>query len=262
MAYAARVNLIALQLDIAWENKAVNFERARRLLTDAAPEKDSLVVLPEMFATGFTMNTGAMAEAYGGETEQFLARLARESGIWLIAGAAMRGRDGQVRNKALVFSPAGELIAYYAKMRPFSPGGEADHYVAGERAVTFRWNDCTVSLFVCYDLRFPEIFREAAAAQRPELFAVIANWPVKRIQHWVRLLQARAIENQAYVVGVNRAGNDPFYAYGGRSLIIDPQGEILADAGEREGFIQAKLDLANLRKYREGLPFLADLRWK
>ena len=100
----------------------------------------------------------------------------------------------------------------------------------------------------------------AAAAHRPELFAVIANWPQKRIQHWIRLLQARAIENQACVVGVNRIGNDPYYAYGGHSLIIDPLGEILADAGTREGLIQAKLDLANLRKYREGLPFLADMR--
>jgi predicted amidohydrolase len=260
LAYAARVNVIALQLDIAWENKQVNFEKVRRLLTDAAPAKDSFVVLPEMFATGFTMNTEAMAETYGDETEQFLARTAKEFGVFLLAGAALRGRDGKARNKALAFSPAGELIAFYAKMRPFTPGGEADHYVAGERAVAFRWNACTVSPFVCYDLRFPEIFREAAAAHRPELFAVIANWPVKRILHWVRLLQARAIENQAYVVGVNRAGNDPFYAYGGRSLFVDPQGEILADAGEREGFIQAKLDLPNLRKYREGLPFLADLR--
>jgi len=254
------VNVVAFQLDIAWENKAANFEKVRRRLTDARPEKDSLVVLPEMFATGFTMNTGAMAETYGGETEQFLARAAKESGVFLLAGAAMRGRDGKVRNKALVFSPAGELIAFYAKMQPFTLGGEAQHYVAGERPAVFRCGDCVVSPFICYDLRFPEIFRQATAAHRPELFVVIANWPEKRIQHWIRLLQARAIENQAYVVGVNRIGNDPYYTYGGRSLIIDPQGEILADAGSRERSIQAKLDLANVRKYREGLPFLADLR--
>ena len=259
VSYDAPVNVIAIQFDITWENKPAKFEKVRRILTDAAPAKDSLVVLPEMFATGFTMNTETMAEAYGGETEQFLARTAKEFGVFLLAGAAMRGRDGKVRNKALVFSPAGELMAYYAKMKPFTLGGEADHYAAGERPVVFKWGDCSVSPFVCYDLRFPEIFREAAAAHRPELFAVIANWPVKRILHWVRLLQARAIENQAYVVGVNRAGNDPFYAYGGRSLIVDPQGEILADAGEGECFIQAKLDLANLHKYRDGLPFLADL---
>lgn len=254
------MNVIALQLDIAWENKPTNFEKVRRLLTQAVPEKDSLVVLPEMFATGFSMNVNPIAEPYGGQTEQFLSSVAKEYGVWLIAGAAMRGRDGKARNKALVFSPAGKLIAYYAKMHPFTPGGEAEHYTAGDHPVAFTWGDCMVSPFVCYDLRFPEIFREAVAAHRPEVLAVIANWPEKRIQHWVRLLQARAIENQAYVVGVNRVGSDPYYTYPGRSLIVDPQGEILADAGEREAFIQAKLDLANLRNYREGLPFLADLQ--
>ena len=253
------MNVIALQYDIAWENKPVNFVKVRRLLTEAAPARDSLVVLPEMFATGFSMNVDAIAEASGGSTEQFLAAAAREFGVCLVAGAAMRGHDGRARNKALVFSPAGELIAFYAKMRLFTPGGESEHYVAGQQPVAFRWGDWTISPFICYDLRFPEVFREAVAAYRPELFTVIANFPAKRIQHWVRLLQARAIENQAYVIGVNRLGNDPYYAYGGRSVIIDPQGEILAGAGDREGCIRADLDLAAVRKYREGLPFLADM---
>lgn len=253
------MKVFAVQFDIAWENKAANFTSVRRLLAAARPERDTLVALPEMFATGFSMNP-AMAESYGGETEQFLAEIAREFAVFIVAGAPMRGRDGRARNKALVFSPAGKLIAFYAKMHPFSPGGEAGHYVAGERPVAFAWSDCTVSPFICYDLRFPEIFRAAAAAHRPELFVVIANFPGKRIQHWVRLLQARAIENQAYVLGVNRVGNDPYYLYPGRSLIIDPQGDIMADAGETEAVIHADLDLPNLNKYRTGLPFLADMR--
>lgn len=251
--------VIALQLDIAWENKPANFAKVRKLLTEAAPAKASLVVLPEMFATGFGMNTDVIAEAYGGPTEQFLADTAREFGVCLLAGAAMRGQDGQARNKALVFSPTGKLLALYAKMRLFTPGGEAEHYTAGQHPVTFRWGDWTVSPFICYDLRFPEVFREAAGTHRPELFAVIANFPEKRVQHWVRLLQARAIENQAYVVGANRVGSDPYYTYSGRSVIIDPQGEILADAGNCEGCVSAQLDLAGLRRYREGLPFLADM---
>jgi len=254
------MNVVALQFDIIWEKKRLNFEKVRRLITEAAPPKDALVVLPEMFATGFSMNADAIAEPYGGEMEQFLAKTAKEFAICLMAGAAMRGRDGRARNKALVFSPAGELIAFYAKMKPFTPGGEADHYVAGEHPIVFAWDDCAISPFICYDLRFPEIFREAVAAHRPELFAVIANFPEKRIGHWVTLLQARAIENQAYVVGVNRIGKDPDYTYGGRSLIANPQGEIVADAGAREGFISAQMDLAGLRKYREGLRFLADLK--
>ena len=254
------MNVLALQHEIAWEDKPVNFARVRKLLSEAAPARNSLVALPEMFATGFSMNADAIAEEYGGSTEQFLAGMAAEFGVCLIAGAAMLGRDGRPRNKALAFSPAGELLSFYTKMQPFTPGGESEHYQAGRTPVAFRWGDCTISLFICYDLRFPELFRAAAAAHRPELFVLIANWPEKRIHHWVRLLQARAIENQAYVLGVNRLGRDPYYNYAGRSLIIDPQGEILADAGDREGGVSAGLDLAALRSYRKGLPFLDDMR--
>lgn len=254
------MNVIAIPFDIAWEDKEANFDRVRRLLSAAAPKKDSLVLLPEMFATGFSMNADAIAEPYCGPTEQFLASTAKEFGVCLVAGAAMRGRDGRARNKALVFSPQGELLAYYAKMRPFTLGGESARYAAGERAIVFRWFDWTISPFVCYDLRFPEVFRQAAAAHQPHLFAVIANWPVQRIHHWVRLLQARAIENQAYVVGVNRVGSDPQLRYTGRSVIVDQHGEIFADAGDRECCLSTELDLAALLEYRRGLPFLADMR--
>jgi omega-amidase len=254
------MNVVAVQFDIAWENKPANFAKVRGLVKEAAPEKGSLVVLPEMFATGFSMNVDKIAEPCGAETEQFLAGTAKEFGVYLTGGVAMRGSDGRARNQALVFSPAGERLAVYAKMRPFAPGGEAQHYAAGERPATFTWNDCTVAPFICYDLRFPEIFRQATAAHRPEVFLVIASWPEKRVLHWVRLLQARAIENQAFVIGVNRIGTDPYYTYPGRSIIVDYQGEILADAESREGCVCARLDVPNLRKYRQGLPFLDDLR--
>lgn len=255
----AAPQVVLIQPDIAWEDKPANFQTVRRLLHGAAPQPGSLIVLPEMFATGFSMSTAAIAEDYGGLTEQFLAGLAREYRCWVLGGAAMRGRDGRARNKALAFSPEGSLAGFYAKMRPFTPGGEGAHYVPGEKPALFRCGQFNVSPFVCYDLRFPELFRDAAARWQPELFAVIANWPEKRILHWVRLLQARAIENQAYVVGVNRIGADPYYAYAGRSLVVDPQGEMLADAGEGEGFVSVSLDLEHLQKYRQGLPFLADL---
>ena len=117
-----------------------------------------------------------------------------------------------------------------------------------------------VSPFVCYDLRFPELFRAAAAEHKSELFVVLANWPDARIHHWTRLLQARAIENQAYVVGVNRIGADPNCSYAGHSLIIDPHGNILAAAGGREGAISERLDLVSLRAYRQAWPFLSDLK--
>lgn len=254
------MNVVALQLDIAWENKRANFKKVRRLMTEASPAPNSLVALPEMFATGFSMNTAAVAEEYGGETEQFLAEIAREFSIHVVAGAVLRGRDGRARNKALIFSPDGKLAGFYAKMRLFTPGGEGAQLAAGERPTAVLLGEATVSPFVCYDLRFPELFRQVAAARQPELYVVVASWPEKRILHWVRLLQARAIENQAYVIGVNRVGADPFYNYKGRSIIVDYNGDILADAGETEGAIQASLDLPSLRKYRTGLPFLEDLK--
>jgi predicted amidohydrolase len=254
------MKIIGLQTDIVWENKQANFENVQRTLLASSVQKGDLVVLPEMFATGFSMNTAVTAEPYGGKTEQFLSRLAKQYEVFLIAGAAMQGRQPLPRNKALILGPDGALLGFYAKMRPFTPGGENRHYLPGSHHSVFRWGECNVSPFICYDLRFPELFRSAAAAHRPELFVVIANWPEKRVLHWVRLLQARAIENQAYVVGVNRVGTDPFYRYTGRSLIVDYNGEILADAAEKEGYIQASLDLEQLSKYRQGLPFLQDLK--
>jgi len=254
------MKIVGLQIDISWENKPANFEKVRRALSQSTLEKDSLVVLPELFATGFSMNVATVVEAYGGETEQFLSKLAKEFGIYLIGGAAMQRGQGRPQNKALAFGPAGQLLGFYTKMRPFSPGGENNHYAAGDQPMAFRWGQCTVAPFICYDLRFPELFRQVASTHRPELFVVIANWPEKRSLHWVRLLQARAIENQAYVVGVNRVGTDPFYVYNGRSLIVDYNGEIIADAGQGEGCVQASLALDDLLKYRQGLPFLQDLK--
>jgi omega-amidase len=255
------MNVLAVQFDIAWENKQENFGRVRRMLEEAKPEAGSLVVLPEMFATGFSMNAERIAEQYGGETEQFLAATARQFDVYLVGGAAMRGRDGGARNKALVFSSDGELLAFYAKMRTFTPGDETRHYIAGTRPTVFDWHQAKVAPFICYDLRFPEIFRGATAAHQPELFLVLANWPEKRAHHWSAMLQARAIENQAYVVAVNRIGQDPFQHYVGQSMIINPQGEIVVNAGSGEGIIRAALDLAALKEYRQKFPFLADMNF-
>lgn len=254
------MNVIALQFDIAWENKPANFAKVRSLLRAASPEPGSLVALPEMFATGFSMNAPVIAEAAGGETEQFLQELAREFRCIILGGIATREPDGLARNSALVVSAHGDLLCTYHKMRPFSPGEEDRHYTAGTRPAVFHWNGARVSPFICYDLRFPELFRAAVKTDQPELFVVIASFPAKRSAHWTRLLQARAIENQAFVMGVNRIGSDPFYQYNGHSLIIDPQGDILADAGETEAVMQGELDLTNLHKYRTSLPFLKDLR--
>ena len=253
------MNVACVQFDIAWENKAANYARVRSLLDAAAIPPGSLVLLPEMFATGFSMDVAAIAEEQGGATEQFLATTARELSVFLLGGVVTRGQGGRGRNECVVFSPEGKLLARYCKMQPFTLGGETACYEAGDAPVLFQCGEISVAPFICYDLRFPELAR-AVAARRPHLITYIANWPNARLHHWTRLLQARAIENQCYVAGVNRVGNDPRFQHSGRTMIVDPHGEILADAGNREAVIQAAVDVVGLAEYRRLFPALADMR--
>jgi predicted amidohydrolase len=253
------MQIVCLQLDSVWEDKAANHAKVRRLLAATPPEPNALVLLPEMFATGFSMNIAKISESATHESETFLAQAAREFGIFLMGGIVTTAPDGRGRNEAVVFAPNGAQIARYHKLHPFSFGGETRCYAAGDCLASFAWSEFQVAPFICYDLRFPEIFR-AAVRQGAQLYTVIANWPTARVEHWITLLRARAIENQAYVAGVNRCGNDPSLAYPGRSLIIDPRGDILADGGSEECAISADVDLKSLIDYRNSFPALADMR--
>lgn len=253
------MKLYCCQTDIVWEDREANFGRVKALLARAKLPQGSLAALPELFATGFTMNVGPLAEGKESATTAFLAQCAREFGLYLLGGMIGAGPDGRGWNQSVLMSPAGKELARYTKIQPFTLGGESDSYEAGKQVVTLEVEGFVLAPFICYDLRFPEIFRQAAG-RGAEVMVVIANWPVKRIGHWVTLLQARAIENQCYVAGVNRCGTDPTLTYNGRSLIVGPSGEILAEAGDQEQIIGAELDLAALRSLRQGLPFLKDMR--
>ena len=249
------------QLDIAWENKPENFRKVRAMLERTRPERGSMVVLPEMFSTGFSMNVSGIAERHAPGAEQFLHDVAREFGVFVVGGLVNKAVDGKGLNEAVVMSPEGQELTRYAKIHPFTFGGELEHYSRGTEIEQFEWNDLKVTPFICYDLRFPEVFR-TAVKHGAEMFVVIANWPNKREQHWVTLLQARAIENLAYVVGVNRSGSDPKLVYPGRTMIIDPHGNILADAGLNEGMISAEIDADVVRNWRRDFPALNDIHWR
>ena len=258
------MQLACCQFDIAWEDKPANYRRVTDLVRAAKLAPGTLLLLPEMFATGFSMNADALAEPPDGPTVKFLSELASANKLHVIGGVAIAvpKRGGRPCNEAVVVDPAGKVAARYQKVYPFSPGTENQHYAAGAEPIVFDWSGCRVAPTVCYDLRFPELFRRAMArsGRAVELMTNIANWPVARIEHWSALLRARAIENQAYVAGCNRVGKDPVLSYTGRSQIIDPSGNVLADAGDQETIIRASLDLANLRTYRQKLPFLSDMR--
>jgi predicted amidohydrolase len=253
------MKLIGVQLDIVWENKAATFDRVRRLLDAHKPQPGALLVLPEMFSTGFSMNVAGIDEGTDRPAETFLRALARKFNLYTLGGVVNVGADGRGRNQALAFAPDGRELARYDKIHPFTLGEEGKHYTGGEAIQLFNWEGISVSPFVCYDLRFPEVFR-IAARRKVQLLAVIANWPYPRESHWVTLLQARAIENQAYVIGVNRCGKDPKYTYFGRSQIIDPHGQILADAGNNEGLITADIDPQVVETWRRDFPALADMK--
>lgn len=253
------MKIFCVQCDIVWENQPANYARVRELLAAEIFPAGSLVLLPEMFSTGFSMKVASVAEDSPSATEEFLAQTARELGVFILGGLVTRRADGRGRNQAVAFSPAGKEVARYNKIQTFTLGGESQHYAAGKEIVTFSWQNFVVAPFICYDLRFPELFRRAVR-QGAQLFVVIANWPAPRIHHWTALLQARAIENQAYVVGLNRCGTDPKQTYSGRSMIIGPRGEILAAAGDGERVISAEVDLAALLAYRVEFPALQDMR--
>ena len=253
------MKIYCVQHDIAWEKRRANFARVEALLAAARPEAGSLVLLPEMFASGFSLNVPAIREGRERDTEKFLAATAKKHNIHLLGGLVTTKTNGKGSNQCVVFSPEGREVARYTKLQPFTPGGESGAYDPGRAPVLFTWEGFKVAPFICYDLRFPEHFRDATA-RGAQLITVIANWPVARIGHWVALLQARAIENQAYVAGVNRCGTDPKLSYNGRSLIISPKGDILADAGNGESVISADVRLDELIAYRRDLRFLDDMR--
>lgn len=253
------MKLYCMQLDIVWENKPANHAKVRRMLDDPRPQRGSLVLLPEMFSTGFSMNVARTSDSESREDQQFLSDTAREHGIYLLAGITVTARDDKGFNQAVVYSPDGAEISRYTKLQPYTGGEESQYFLAGDALAQFMWADLRVCPFICYDLRFPEHFRRGVL-DGAELFLVIANWPARRVDHWVALLRARAIENQAYVAAVNRCGSDPHLEYPGASLIIDPQGKVIADAGIDECVIDAEIDVEALRSWRQEFRPLDDMR--
>jgi omega-amidase len=252
-----RVHL--LQLDLAWENPAANLSRIEVACEDRRPASGELVVLPELCTTGFSIATArALAEPADGPSVRRLVDLANRWNIRIFAGIGLLDSQGVARNSSVLIGPGG-ILCRYDKLHPFSPPGEGEAYPAGREIVLTQVDGFLVSPFVCYDLRFPEVFRAAASAGAV-CFVVIANWPEHRVEHWRLLLRARAIENQAFVIGVNRSGIDPFFRYPGRSAVIDPHGNVLAELDDRESMEAVDLRLEDALEWREKFPALRDRR--
>jgi predicted amidohydrolase len=252
------MKVAAIQHDIVWEDPAANFERLAPLIRDAASNGARLAMLSEMFATGFSMATERIAEPVDGPSTTFLVDQAAEHGLWVCGSVPERAAGDDRPSNCLVLAGPDGSVHRYRKIHPFSFSGEHEHYVAGHEHLTVTVEDVRCSFFVCYDLRFADEFW--ALADRTDCYVVVANWPAARRNHWRTLLRARAIENQAYVVGVNRVGAGDGLDYAGDSAVIDPIGDAVAEAADIEVVMVADVDPGTVVAVRAKYPFLADRR--
>ncbi len=257
------LRVAAVQHDIVWNDRDANFERLAPMVAAAAGAGAGLVLLTETFSTGFGFDQPDFGEPEGGPSSQFLVERAVEHGVWVggtcpeLPAEFADDADTRPSNVFVLAGPDG-TVHRYRKIHPFSHADEHHHVRAGTEFVTVDVAGFRVSLFVCYDLRFADEFWQLA--HDTDLYLVPANWPQKRRTHWMSLLQARAIENQAYVVGVNRVGEGGPLSYSGDSRIVDPLGELLATASRTESILLADLTTEHVASTRSHFRFLQDRR--
>ncbi len=246
-----------VQYNPVWESIERNKKKLLGMIS-SLKEEIPLLVFPEMTLTGFTMQSSLFAEEYEGESFNFFREIAKEKNCDVIAGIIVKSEE-KYFNSSVHIDNSGKTIVRYDKIHPFSPSGEDKYYTAGKQGVITEINDVKAGLSVCYDLRFPELFR-FYAKEKVDLIVTIANWPVSRIEHWRTLLKARAIENQCFVVGVNRVGTDPLHEYNGYSSIYDPTGKNISESFNEEKIITADIDIKLVQETRTKLPFLNDIK--
>jgi omega-amidase len=265
------LTITTIQTNLHWEDKAANLKMLEEKIM-GIKEKTEIVVLPEMFNTGFTMQPEKLAETMEGETVAWMKRVAMEKRVVLVGSVAVKTEErtetglsertetvSSYTNRLIWMLPNGQC-GYYDKRHLFAFAGEDQHYTAGNKRLIASVKGWKINLQVCYDLRFP-VWARQSSSELPEydLMIYVANWPERRSHAWKTLLQARAIENQSYVVGVNRVGNDGNNIYhSGDSMIVDPLGEVLYTKKDEEDIHTITIDKAQLDTVREKLPFLKD----
>ncbi len=249
------ISVSLIQANIVWENKSKNLDYFSREINSLKNSSD-LIILPEMFNSGFSLNPEKNHETQNGETIKWIIKEATEKKV-AIAGSLIIKENNNFYNRLVFVYPNGD-IRFYNKRHLFRMAGEHNYYTAGEKKVVIEYLGWKIILLVCYDLRFPVWSRNID--NQYDMMIYVANWPHSRIEQWETLLTARAIENQAYVVGVNRVGTDGnnFY-YSGSSKIITPKGENLINTKKDEVTCKtAELDYKKLSKYRENFPVSSD----
>mgnify|MGYP001044843544 FL=1 len=243
----------ALQIDVASHRPMENITRID-MAVNALPASTDLIVLPEMFSTGFITEPKGIAEPADGETLQWMKATARKKDAALVGSLSVKAGDKYV-NRCFFVQPHGEITTY-DKHHLFSYGGENRHYTPGKDRVIVTYRGVRILLQICYDLRFPVFSRNHSDY---DVAVYVANWPTSRISAWNTLLKARAIENQCYVVGCNRIGKDEHCTYNGNTQIINPYGETIAHCADHTaGVATAEIDMNALLAFRQKFPVLQD----
>ena len=250
------MKIALVQYNPAWENKEVNKQKILSMINKV--EGVELFIFPEMTLTGFTMKSKEMSETIHGDSFRFFSSIAKEKSSNIFAGIIER-RNTRIYNTLIHIKPDGNLVKLYRKVHPFSYSDENKHFNAGVKPALTKIKKWKIGLTICYDLRFPELFRKYGK-KKAHLIVNIANWPDTRIEHWRTLLKARAIENQCYVAGVNRVGKDPKLNYNGYSSVFDPMGKEIVAVENEEKVIVVDLDKNYVNEVREKFPFLEDIK--
>lgn len=249
-----QLRITIIQPDIVWEDKQANYLRYEKLLADDTAKKQ-LVILPEMFNTGFSMKPEVFAETMDGEAVTWMRKIAAQQKC-ILTGSVMIEEDGHYYNRLIWMLPNGQFY-HYDKRHLFAYAGEDNHYTAGDKRLIVSVNGWKICLVVCYDLRFPIWLRNQNVEY--DLLIVVANWPERRAVAWRSLLMARAIENMSYVVGVNRVDNDGNNIhYSGGSAVFSPLGEAIWEKHHEPAIHTLVLDKGKLTEIREQFPFLND----
>jgi predicted amidohydrolase len=248
------------EYDTGWHDPETSVRRAHDVIAAATRLHARLVVLPEMCTTGFTMEGTRWAQPLTTDhgASGALASAAREFRVWVLAGLALREESpSRLVNAAVMFDPSGSVAAIYRKQRLFNYAGEHEVYTSGDGPVVLTIEGTRVGLFICFDLRFPDLFR--AIATDIDAALIIANWPERRRAHWDVLTRARAIENQCYVVAVNRTGTGDGVEYDGGSVAYDPWGEPVGIGGGGNTPRVVDIDPGRVKLVRARYPFLREL---
>ncbi|GCF66465.1 hydrolase [Bacillus cereus] len=221
---AEKMKVACIQMDIVFGDVEKNIENAKNKISEAMKERPDVIVLPELWTTGYDLTRlSEIADRDGLETKEKLIEWSKQYGVHIVGGSIARQTEQGVTNTMYVVTNKGELVNEYSKVHLFQLMDEHKYLIAGNRTGEFKLDDVECAGTICYDIRFPEWMRVHTAKGAKVLF-VVAEWPLVRLAHWRLLLQARAVENQCYVVACNRAGKDPNNEFAGHSLIVDPWG--------------------------------------